>query len=72
MIIWVLGILRSFMPLGLWGLFGFVQFLLSLYGFVMWIVCLLKANGGGGARFQIPLVGGFLTPYAEQIANAVG
>jgi uncharacterized membrane protein len=37
----------------------------------MWIVCLYKAWSGGGARFEIPLVGGVVTPYAEQIANSV-
>jgi uncharacterized membrane protein len=45
--------------------------LLSLYGTIMWIYCMYKAWTGGGARFQIPIVGGVVTPYAEQLANAV-
>jgi len=71
-IIWVLRILGSFMPFAIWTVIGFVTFLLGLYGFVMWIVCLVRAAGGNGQRFQIPLVGSFVTPYAEQIANAIG
>jgi uncharacterized membrane protein len=51
--------------------FGWIADLIGLYAFIMWIVCLYKAWSGGGARFQIPLVGGFVSPYAEQIANSV-
>jgi uncharacterized membrane protein len=52
-------------------LFGWITDLVGLFGFIMWIVCLYKAWSGGGARFEIPLVGGFIRPYAEQIANSV-
>jgi hypothetical protein len=38
---------------------------------IVWIIALLRANSSGGARFQLPLVGGFIAPYAEQLANAV-
>ena len=51
---------------------GLIASLLSLYAFIMWIYCLYKAWSGRGARFEIPLVGGVVTPYAEQIANSVG
>jgi uncharacterized membrane protein len=51
--------------------FGWITDLVGLFGFIMWIVCLYKAWSGGGARFEIPLVGGFIRPYAEQIANSV-
>jgi uncharacterized membrane protein len=51
--------------------FGWITNLIGLFGFIMWIVCLYKAWSGGGARFQIPLVGGLVSPYAEQIANSV-
>jgi uncharacterized membrane protein len=53
------------------GLLGLVAFALWIFGVVVWVMCLLRANSGGGARFQIPLVGGVITPYAEQLANAV-
>lgn len=54
------------------GLLVLISWLIGLFGFIMWIYCLSKAWSGGGARFQIPLVGGVVTPYAEQIANSVG
>ena len=53
------------------GLLLLVSWLIGLYGFIMWIYCLYKAWVGGGARFPIPLVGGVITPYAEQIAGSV-
>jgi len=51
--------------------FGWITDVIALFGFIMWIVCLYKAWSGGGARFQIPIVGSFVSPYAEQIANSV-
>jgi uncharacterized membrane protein len=67
----VLNIVGGFMPGVLKLLFGVVMFAIGLYGFVAWIICLVRASGGGGARFEVPLVGSYVTPYAEQIANAV-
>ena len=50
---------------------GFVSWLVWVFGLVIWIICLVKAWSGGGARFPIPVVGGVVTPYAEQLANSV-
>ncbi len=50
---------------------GWIAGLIWLFAVIMWVVCLYKAWSGGGARFQIPIVGGFVSPYAEQIANSV-
>jgi uncharacterized membrane protein len=52
-------------------LISVVYYLVWLFGIVIWIVCMAKAWSGGGARFPIPLVGGVVTPYAEQLANSV-
>jgi uncharacterized membrane protein len=49
----------------------FVGTIISIYSFFMWLYCLYKAWTGNGARFQIPLVGSTVTPYAEQLANSV-
>jgi uncharacterized membrane protein len=70
-IIWVLQILGSFTPGVIRAIFGIVVFLLSVFAFVVWIMCLVRAASGNGQRFQIPVVGNYVTPYAEQIANAV-
>jgi len=56
---------------GLSVLISLVSFAIWLFGVVVWVMCLLRANSGGGARFEVPLVGGVVTPYAEQLANAV-
>jgi uncharacterized membrane protein len=45
--------------------------LIQLAAIVIWIWCMVKAWTGGGARFPIPIVGGVVTPYAEQLANSV-
>jgi uncharacterized membrane protein len=45
--------------------------LIQLAAIVIWIICMVKAWTGGGARFPIPIVGGVVTPYAEQLANSV-
>lgn len=62
----LVGILSNFV-----GAVAFLNLLFYLIGFIGWIVCLVKAWGGNGARFEIPVIGGFVTPYAEQLANGV-
>jgi uncharacterized membrane protein len=52
-------------------LIALISFLIWVFGVVVWVMCLLRANSGGGARFEVPLVGGVITPYAEQLANAI-
>lgn len=47
---------------------GWLVFILSIVG---WVFCLVRANSYGGARFQLPIVGDWITPYVEQLANAV-
>ncbi len=58
--------------LGTWlGIFGLLAFAVWVFGVVIWIICLVRASSSGGDRFEIPLVGGVVTPYAEQLANSV-
>ena len=54
--------------IGLLFLLSWLVFILSIVG---WVFCLVRANSYGGARFQIPIVGEWITPYVEQLANAV-
>ena len=68
-VVWIiLDVVGSLAPL---GAIGVINTLLWLFGIVMWIICMVKAWTGGGARFPIPLVGGVVTPYAEQLAGSV-
>jgi uncharacterized membrane protein len=70
-ILWILYFLTGFMPAIIAIPLTLVYFALAIYSFIMWIVCLIQANSNNGARFQIPIVGSFVAPYAEQLANAV-
>src|SRR5262245_33094492 len=70
-VFWAVRILGSILPWYLGLILAIVTFALAIYSFVVWVMCLVRASSGGGARFQIPLVGNLVTPYAEQIANAV-
>jgi uncharacterized membrane protein len=54
------------------GFLGFIAFLVWLFGVVVWVMALMRANSGGGARFALPWVGGVVGPYAEQLASSVG
>jgi len=53
------------------GVMFFLSSVLLLIGIIYWIIALYKSWTGNGARFELPLVGGVITPYAEQIAGAV-
>lgn len=70
-IFWVMRFVDAFLPFAVALFFSFILFIVGVFAFVVWIMCLVRANSGGGARFEIPLVGGVITPYAEQLANAV-
>lgn len=45
--------------------------LISLIGFVYWVIFLVKNLQGNGERQPAPLISGFINPYVDQLANAV-
>ena len=45
--------------------------IVNLIGVILWIVCLYKAWTGNGARFEVPVLGSFISPYANQLAGSV-
>lgn len=59
-------IILSFIPFV--GLIGLV---LWLVGFIYWVIFLIQSLQGTGQRIQAPLIGGFISPYVDQLANAV-
>jgi uncharacterized membrane protein len=67
----ILNRIASFTDLTLAAILGLISFLIWLFGVIIWVIALLRANSTGGARFTLPLVGGVVAPYAEQLANAV-
>jgi uncharacterized membrane protein len=44
---------------------------LWLVGFVYWVIFLIQSLQGTGQRIQAPGIGGFISPYVDQIANSV-
>lgn len=62
----LVNIVGSFVPF-----FGLLGVLIWLVEIVLWIFCLFSAWTSGGARVQVPVVGGVIAPYAEQLAAAV-
>lgn len=54
------------------GLLPYVGWILAdlvdLAMFVGWLYCLYQSWVGEGARFEIPGIGQYITPYAERIA----
>ncbi len=56
------------------GLIPIVQILglvIFIFGFVYWILFMVKALQGNGERIPAPGLGGFLNQYVDQVANAV-
>lgn len=72
------GLTVVYIAISIVGAFGFLRFVFSILstivyilGFILWVVCMYKAWSGGGQRFEVPFIGGVITPYAEQLAAAV-
>ncbi|MEV5651571.1 DUF4870 domain-containing protein [Nocardia sp. NPDC052254] len=51
--------------------FSLVSFVVGIFALVVWIMAMIAANNSGGARVELPLVGKFVAPYADQLANSV-
>jgi uncharacterized membrane protein len=67
----VLALIGAFLPAGVGFVLGLISLLILLFALVVWVMALYKAWTSEGARFNLPLVGGFVAPYAEQLAAAV-
>ncbi len=70
----VVNIVLSFLAalLGTVGiLFSLVSLVVGVFALVIWIMAMVAANNSGGARVELPVVGKFIAPYADQLANSV-
>ncbi|WP_405182487.1 DUF4870 domain-containing protein [Nocardia sp. NBC_01377] len=66
----VLSVLGSL--LGALGIiFSLAGLALAVLAFVVWIMAMIQANKTGGVRAELPIVGKFTAPYADQLAAAV-
>lgn len=45
--------------------------ILGLVAFVYWVIFLIQGLQGTGQRIQAPLIGSFINPYVDQLANSV-
>jgi uncharacterized membrane protein len=62
----VLNLILSFIPV-----VNVLVFVISLIGFVYWVIFMVKALQGNGERIQAPLIGTYINTYVDQLANAV-
>lgn len=56
---------------GLGIIFSLAGLALALGAVVVWVMAMVQANNTGGVRAELPLVGRFTAPYADQLANSV-
>lgn len=45
--------------------------IISLIGFVYWVIFLVKNLQGQGEKQPAPVISGFINPYVDQLANSV-
>jgi uncharacterized membrane protein len=57
--------------IGLIPIIGLLGFLLSIVGFIYWLIFLIKGLQGNGERISAPGIGSFLNQYVDQLANSV-
>ncbi len=58
--------------LGVLGIiFSLAGLAVAVFAVVVWIMAMVQANNTGGVRAELPIVGKFTAPYADQLANAV-
>jgi uncharacterized membrane protein len=67
----VLALIGAFLPTGIGFVIGLISLLILLFAVIVWLMAMYKAWTTGGSRFELPIVGSFVAPYAEQLAAAV-
>ena len=58
--------------LGVLGIvFSLAGLVLAVFAVVVWIMAMVRANNSGGVRVELPILGKFIAPYADQLAGSV-
>ncbi len=52
-------------------IFSLISLVVGVFAFVVWIMALIQTNSTGGVRADLPIVGKFVGPYADRLANSV-
>lgn len=65
------GIQIIIIVLGFIPVVNLLSVILGLVAFVYWVIFLIQGLQGTGQRIEAPLIGSFINPYVDQLANAV-
>ncbi|WP_107661300.1 DUF4870 domain-containing protein [Nocardia suismassiliense] len=52
-------------------IFSLAGLAVAVFSVVVWVMAMVQANNTGGVRAELPLVGKFVAPYADRVANSV-
>ncbi|MFD3463187.1 DUF4870 domain-containing protein [Nocardia fluminea] len=52
-------------------IFSLAGLVLGVFALVVWVMAMVQANNSGGVRAELPLVGKFVAPLADQLAGSV-
>ncbi|WP_194828640.1 DUF4870 domain-containing protein [Nocardia sp. XZ_19_231] len=52
-------------------IFSLAGLVLAVFAVVVWVMAMVRANNSGGVRAELPIVGKFIAPYADQLASSV-
>ncbi|WP_181698036.1 DUF4870 domain-containing protein [Nocardia sp. GTS18] len=52
-------------------IFSLAGLALGIFALVVWIMAMVGANNKGGVRAELPVVGKFTAPYADQLAGSI-
>jgi uncharacterized membrane protein len=61
----VIDIILGFIPV-----IHYLVYVVDLFGFVSWIILLVRVSQSGGNRVEVPLVGSIVAQYAEKLVGA--
>lgn len=65
------GIQIIIIVLGFIPVVNLLSVILGLVAFVYWVIFLIQGLQGTGQRIEAPLIGSFINPYVDQLANSV-
>jgi uncharacterized membrane protein len=57
--------------LGFIPILGIISALVTLVGFIYWVIFLIQGVQGNGQRLPAPLVGPYINQFVDQLANSV-
>lgn len=58
--------------LGMVGIiFSLAGLAVGVFAFVVWIMAIIQTNNTGGVRAELPIVGKYIAPYADKLANSI-